>query len=1047
MDRRKIVKVEEKAALKNKVEKAVKEELERLKKSSGSVFDNDGSRDSVCSESSFGSQPAPKRSSKNVSFSGTLEHTKVFDKRVKDLQFKPSDASPGRGILKTPTSAKKVKKSVTVAPEAENGKEMGPPKKRVKLSEKVAVTTEPADEENTEPQAKSTEVNDEPVFKKKRSIQVTKSVKEKLLTMDRKERKAFLKELKMKKKPEAARAEKCKQLWEKIRSSKTPTAEKDQAVHELVGLVKGHAAKLIYAHDTSRVIECLVSTEREGIINMLFDELTPEIVRMSKNVYSKFFVKKMLKNGNKHQRETIINAFRGHAPTLLRILHAAEVLEYAYNDFANAHQRFNIISEFYGKEFILFRPDTIKSLSQIISEEPSKKQVILKHLEETIEAVSGKETVRLSIVHKLMLDFFENCDEEKRTNMLDSLKYKIPEFIHTPDGARLAMKLVWFAPVKERKLIVKNFKDLSVKAAMEHYGHRVLLSIFDTVDDTVLVNKFIISELSNDIKRLVEDEWGEKVLHYLVHPRDGRGIDKAEIAFLQEGDKNAHSKKSKEDRYAQLYAGITESLYAYLAANLEELIFEKNKSKFVAACLETTSKFDLFDRKVPSEARKECNKAFVEIAKKDFIPMDQEGFHIIEHNSGHFVLMAVMRCDTDLPEDERLSKALVDGLSKQQLGSWISCNKGCHVLLKMLQVSSQSTAEKLKGAINRPIKENRGEASDDEHVIKITVSSVMQGVKKVVVAVREKCSVQTLKLAIEMATEVAVDKQILLYKGNELKENNATIADYGIKSDAEITMNVKMSTGLFTKPTATDMIFLVPAILPDNQDQLRKTIKTMNSVSRKPKKMSGVDENAKIWTPEKQLEAELTRNRMKTLLRRKKGPNHLSSTPVETPETPSAQYSPVSTPPPEAAHASGSSSNVSADAERVITDKELKLFFDPPESYEEYKRNRRILYLPPKNEQELLNYNKKFAEDRKTKCNACFKKLSAAQQTMVCKCRRIFCDAHRLPAQHLCKIDYKQDGRFKLKKDSSKVGSGGARKAKFSNSTSEKSKKTGYYDM
>lgn len=87
----------------------------------------------------------------------------------------------------------------------------------------------------------------------------------------------------------------------------------------------------------------------------MFNELTPEIVRMSKNVYSKFFVKKMLKNGSKEQREIIINAFRGHAPTLLRITHAAEVLEYAYNDFANAHQRFNIISEFYGKEFILFR--------------------------------------------------------------------------------------------------------------------------------------------------------------------------------------------------------------------------------------------------------------------------------------------------------------------------------------------------------------------------------------------------------------------------------------------------------------------------------------------------------------------------------------------------------------------------------------------------------------------------------------------------------------------------------------------------------------------
>uniref|UniRef100_A0A1I7TS61 PUM-HD domain-containing protein n=1 Tax=Caenorhabditis tropicalis TaxID=1561998 RepID=A0A1I7TS61_9PELO len=409
----------------------------------------------------------------------------------------------------------------------------------------------------------------------------------------------------------------------------------------------------------------------------------------------------MLKNGSKEQREIIINAFRGHAPTLLRIKHAAEVLEYAYNDFANAHQRYNIITEFYGKEFILFREDKIRSLTEILAEKPEKKAVIMKHLDEIIGAVNEKETLRLSILHKLMLDFFENCDEEKKNNLLDSLKDKIPEFIHTPDGAKLAIKLIWFAPVKERKLIVKNFKDLSVKAAMEHYGHRVLLALFDTIDDTVLLNKVIVSELANDMKKLIEDEWGEKVIHYLVHPRDGRGIDKREIAFLAEGDSNPHSKKEKKDRYGQLYTGITENLYPYLAANFEELVFEANKSSFVVACLETTSQYDLFDRQVPADGRKSCNEAIVELAKKDFVPMDQEGFHIIEHQSGSFVLSAILRCDSALPEEERLSVALVEGLTKQQLGSWISCNKGCHILLKMLQVGGPKVVEKLKAAISR----------------------------------------------------------------------------------------------------------------------------------------------------------------------------------------------------------------------------------------------------------------------------------------------------------------------------------------------------------
>lgn len=57
---------------------------------------------------------------------------------------------------------------------------------------------------------------------------------------------------------------------------------------------------------------------------------------------------------------------------------------------------------------------------------------------------------------------------------------------------------------------------------------------------------------------------------------------------LFKGDSNPHSKKAKKDRYAELYSGISESLYSYLSANLEQLIFANNKPKFVVGCLETT---------------------------------------------------------------------------------------------------------------------------------------------------------------------------------------------------------------------------------------------------------------------------------------------------------------------------------------------------------------------------------------------------------------------------------------------------------------------------
>ncbi|VDN43242.1 unnamed protein product [Gongylonema pulchrum] len=108
-------------------------------------------------------------------------------------------------------------------------------------------------------------------------------------------------------------------------------------------MMKGKVKELIFAHDTCRVVECLFACAGADIRTALFEELTPEIVRMAKSKYARFF------------RQIIFNAFCGHCVSLLRIAPASAILEAAYNDYANALQRFNIIIEFYGADFPLFK--------------------------------------------------------------------------------------------------------------------------------------------------------------------------------------------------------------------------------------------------------------------------------------------------------------------------------------------------------------------------------------------------------------------------------------------------------------------------------------------------------------------------------------------------------------------------------------------------------------------------------------------------------------------------------------------------------------------
>ncbi|CAJ0576073.1 unnamed protein product, partial [Mesorhabditis spiculigera] len=678
-DRGRVIKQKKRLAIKKAVEERVKENMAELGISGRTR------EPSVASESSFGSVPPPKRLKKRVSFSATLCEQKEF-KKTDEIEARLSEASPGRSILSTPN-----KKSLRKAAAAKANTEIADADDSMDGVEESTDTPTPKKATTKVPKIK-------PV------LQVPKKVKEQLMNMPRKERKAFLVELRKKQKPNLTIANDCKALWERARMKKVAKDEKDEIIRKLVGLVKGHAKQLIYAHDMSRIFQYLLKLEREGITEMLFHELSSELVRMSKSPYARFFVKRMLKYGSRQQRSTIIDAFRGHAVAMLGNVFSADILESVYNEYANAQQRFDMITEFYGKEFVIFRLDKIKTLDEIIAAEPAKRPLITKYLEEIlVDKCTNKITLRHSLVHKLMSDLLEHGDKDQKSNLLDAVKDKIPEIVHTPYGARVAMKCVWMANAKDRKLIVKNFKDLSVKAAKEKFGQRVLCTIFDQVDDTKLVNKFITSELGNHVGDLMQDRWGCLCLEYIAHPRDGRSMDHALIKELERGDGNEHSKKEKKDRYAEIFEQIANPLLTYCAANMDELIFGQMAPvtvHTVRKMLELPIPRDLFERKVEGADRIACYEAIAKLAAEEFIPMNPERFHLIESTNGGYLVGQLLRQDSRLPVEQRLSTQFITHVPLESLSGWLSCNKGCFVLLRMWEHGGDAVQKKLRKLID-----------------------------------------------------------------------------------------------------------------------------------------------------------------------------------------------------------------------------------------------------------------------------------------------------------------------------------------------------------
>jgi len=313
---------------------------------------------------------------------------------------------------------------------------------------------------------------------------------------------------------------KAKKIWEELRREDTP---KDRALAisaELFSLVKGHTKELVFAHDTARVVECLFGAASQDIRQALFTELKSHTINLAKSQYGHFYLIKVLRNGNREQRDAVIQSLSGRVVELMKHKIASKVVELAYNDWANASQRAMLSQEFYGPEFKLFKDEGITTLAMALKKYPNKKESFLKFMSQSIAPIIAKGVFNHSLLHRLTHEYLSNCNVKERSEMIANLREAVAQVLHTRDGARIGMLCLWHGNNKDRKAIIKSFKGLVTKICQEEHGHMVLMAIFDCVDDTKFVAKSIVSEITSHWKDIAFHETGRKVIMYLLSGRN-----------------------------------------------------------------------------------------------------------------------------------------------------------------------------------------------------------------------------------------------------------------------------------------------------------------------------------------------------------------------------------------------------------------------------------------------------------------------------------------------------------------------------------------------
>eukprot|EP00794_Sanderia_malayensis_P008276 gene8276-9160_t len=468
-------------------------------------------------------------------------------------------------------------------------------------------------------------------------------------------------------------------IYEKLRRKTIATNAKHEIIDKVLNLTEGKENSVIFKHDCVRVLEFCMKFGNEVQREKIFQIYKEHNIELLKSKYAKHLVKKMIKYGTKLQRGLVIKALYGNVKRLVKHKVASEILDYIYQQFADSSQRASLVEEFYGPHYSVFKAAIGRKLVDIFEKEPGKKVEILRHMKDALLPLASKDSVTLTIIHKPLLEFFTHADGLLRTEMIESLRERTVHMLHTFEGSRVTMNCLWFGSVKDRKLLIKSFKSFSKKICMEEYGHLSLLAAFDVVDDTVFVTKAILSEIVSELESIIQDQYGRKVLLYLLNGRDKRFFNQQYISNLEKGDGNITSKKSSDVRQAELRKGILDPLLKYINENIENIIKDKSQCQILLAAMEHSK-----ESKVSSDVM----NSIIELMAMDIDEFENSEDHVVFHPCAHWVIKKIIQQDKERlekEEDNLFSELLVISVDGNTYGNWVQYNRGAFVVASLLE--------------------------------------------------------------------------------------------------------------------------------------------------------------------------------------------------------------------------------------------------------------------------------------------------------------------------------------------------------------------------
>lgn len=349
-------------------------------------------------------------------------------------------------------------------------------------------------------------------------------------------------------------------------------------------------------HDAVRAVQTAIKYSNAAQRKQIAHELQGSFSQLAESRYAKFLIAKLIVQKETEIRDLIVPEFYGKVRRLINHSEASWIVDDIYRQIASKEQKAILLREWYGPEFALLERNknaTLTSdLTTILEETPSKKGPIMKSLLDMINSLVQKKMTGFTMLHDAMLQYYLNIrpGTEEYTYFTDMIKDDetgdlLKNMAFTASGSRLVCLLLAQGAAKDRRNILREFKDHFVLMSGDPNAHMVILTAYDVIDDTKMTSKVILSELigedeektTENILASISNQYARAVLMY---PLEGQskalflpnmGADREILEQVHEIRKTT-SKKDADVRSAELAAALAPSLIKTIASSATPLM-------------------------------------------------------------------------------------------------------------------------------------------------------------------------------------------------------------------------------------------------------------------------------------------------------------------------------------------------------------------------------------------------------------------------------------------------------------------------------------------